>query len=68
MIAFIYQKLLPGEISKKHSEIEKFSFFSQFCGKKAFELTYDCSIHYFAVVFRFWHVKNKGMQQSHASL
>ena len=45
LIAFVYQKLLQGEISKKRSKIKKFSFFPNSVVKhKAFELTYDCLI------------------------
>ena len=51
LIAFVYQKLLHGEISKKRSKIKEFSLFPNFVVKrKAFELTYDCLILYFPVV------------------
>ena len=52
LIAFVYQKLLHSEISTKLSKIKEFSLFPNFVAKlKAFELTYDCLILYFLVVF-----------------
>ena len=51
LIAFVYQKLLHGEINKKGSKTKEFSFFPNFVVKlKAFELTCECWILYFPVV------------------
>ena len=52
LITFVYQKLSHFEISKKCSKIKEFSFVPNFMVKlKAFELTYDYLIVYFAAVF-----------------
>ena len=60
MIAFVYQKLLHGEISKKRSKIKEFSLIRNFAvNLKAFELVQDCLILYFPVVFAVYNICRK---------
>ena len=60
MIPLVYQKLLDSEISKKRSKIKEFSLFANFVIKlKTFELTYDCLILYFPVVFPVYNICRK---------